>query len=113
MGSKWRSRAGAIVPVKQIHSHPSYNPDNMNFDVALLKVREKTFIRDDLFIRPIKLTSLSAKIEDNTSATVSGWGYQNAGDHILSTELKYATVYTVNQQKCHESLYSHGGITNA
>lgn len=113
MGSRWRSRSGVIVSVKQIHSHPSYNPDNMNFDVALLKVREKAFERNDLFIKPIKLIQLSAAIEDNTPATVSGWGYQSSGDHVLSTELKYATVYTVNQLKCNESLYSHGGITNA
>ncbi|XP_037821389.1 trypsin alpha-like [Lucilia sericata] len=64
-------------------------------------------------ILSIKLPQLSTKIEDNVAATVSGWGYQSSGDHLLSSELKYAIVYTVNQQKCHESLYSHGGITNA
>ncbi|XP_037821007.1 trypsin beta-like [Lucilia sericata] len=113
MGSRWRSREGVILTVKQIHSHPSYNPDNMNFDVSLMRVRENAFDRYDLPVRSIKLPQLSTKIEDNVAATVSGWGYQSSGDHLLSSELKYAIVYTVNQQKCHESLYSHGGITNA
>lgn len=113
MGSRWRSREGLIIPVKQIHSHPSYNPENMNFDVALLRVRENTFDRTDLPVSSIKLPQLSEKIPDNVAATVSGWGYQSSSEHLLTSELKYTTVYTVNQQKCHESLRSHGGITNA
>ncbi|KAM7360669.1 trypsin beta [Cochliomyia hominivorax] len=113
MGSRWRSREGVIIPVKQIHSHPSYNPDNMNFDVALLRVRENSFERYDLHVRSIKLPQLSAKIYDNTAATVSGWGYQSSNNYLLTSELKYTTVYIVNQQKCHESLRTHGGITNA
>lgn len=113
MGSKFRTRDGALIAVQQIHCHPSYNPETMNFDVALLKVREKTFYRSDLPIKPIKLPKLSEKIPDNAAATVSGWGHQSSSDHNLSIQLKYTTVYTVDQTSCNNSLLSHGGITNA
>lgn len=113
MGSKWRTKYGVVVPVIQIHSHPNYNPDTMNFDVALLKMREKTFSRMDLPISSIKLPFLSSKLDDNAAATVSGWGHQSASEHNLSNELKYTMVYTVNQDKCQDNLAMHGGITNA
>lgn len=113
MGSKRRARDGVIVTVKQIHSHPSYNSENMNYDVALMRVPEKSFERYDLPVKSIKLPQLAAKIQDNVAATVSGWGHQSSTDHVLSSILKSTTVYTVNQEKCHESLLPHGGITNA
>ncbi|XP_075166054.1 trypsin beta-like [Haematobia irritans] len=113
MGSKYRTKDGLIIRVMQIYCHPSYNADTMNFDVALLKVREKSFRRVDLHVEPIKLPTFSAKIPINKAATVSGWGHQSSSLHILSTELKYTTVYTIDQTSCNESLSEHGGITNA
>lgn len=113
MGSKWRSRDGFVITVKQIISHPSYNDENMNFDVSLMRVPEKSFERLDLPVKSIKLPELEAKIQDNVASTVSGWGHQSSLDHNLTNDLKYTTVYTVNQQKCNESLFTHGGITKA
>lgn len=113
MGSTWRTRDGVIVPVQQIHTHPSYNAETMNFDVSLLKVRENTFHRPDLYVKPIKLPGLSEKIPNNSVATVSGWGHQSSSDHNLSYQLKYTQVFTVDQVECNNSLRIHGGVSNA
>ncbi|XP_058986529.1 trypsin alpha-like [Musca domestica] len=113
MGSTWRTRDGVIVPVQQIHTHPSYNAETMNFDVSLLKVRENTFHRPDLYVKPIKLPGLSEKIPNNSVATVSGWGHQSSSDHNLSYQLKYTLVFTVDQVECNNSLRIHGGVSNA
>uniref|UniRef100_A0A1I8PNU7 Peptidase S1 domain-containing protein n=1 Tax=Stomoxys calcitrans TaxID=35570 RepID=A0A1I8PNU7_STOCA len=113
MGSRYRTKGGLIVPVTQIYNHPNYNAETMNFDVALLKVSDRSFRRNDLPVKPIKLPTFSATMSDNMAAIVSGWGHQSSSLHILSAELKYTTVYTVDQTACNKSLSAHGGITNA
>jgi len=111
MGSTMRNAGGKVIPVGKIYKHPSYNPDSLNYDVALLKTQPHRMT--GTWIQPIPLPESGEIIKNRFSATVSGWGYMNAEDPILSNVLKYTTVVTVDQDQCNDDMKWHGGITDA
>ncbi|XP_068153227.1 trypsin-4 [Drosophila tropicalis] len=113
LGSVLRSVGGDVQQVLAIYKHPSYDAKDMNFDVALLRTAAETLTSNNGKVAPIQLPSIGEAINDSMPAIVSGWGHMSTTDPILSSVLKSTTVLTVNQQKCHNDLKFHGGVTEA
>ncbi|XP_037952638.1 trypsin-4 [Teleopsis dalmanni] len=111
IGSSTRMEGGEIVSITTIYKHPSYDADTMNYDIALLRTQPNR-LRGD-FVAPIKLPNVAEPILTDTVAIVSGWGHMSATEHVLSTTLKYTTVYAVDQAECNEAMKFQGGITEA
>ncbi|KAH8417279.1 hypothetical protein KR222_007878, partial [Zaprionus bogoriensis] len=112
LGSVRRSSGGSIMTVRTIYKHPSYDPKDMNFDVALLRTQPGALLLDAR-VAPIRLPESGQAIADNTPVVVSGWGHMSSSAAMLSPVLKYTTVLTVNQEKCHRDLSFHGGVSAA
>ncbi|EDW59491.1 trypsin-4 [Drosophila virilis] len=112
LGSVKRASGGSLMPVRTIYKHPSYDSRDMNFDVALLRTQPGALTMDPN-VSPIGLPESGEPIEENLYAVVSGWGYMSSTESVLSSVLKYTTVQTVNQEKCHNDLRYHGGVTEA
>ncbi|XP_030374261.1 trypsin-4 [Scaptodrosophila lebanonensis] len=112
LGSIQRSSGGSILEVRNIYRHPMYDPEDMNFDLALLRTAANA-VRSVPNVSPIRLPEASELVPENTEAIVSGWGHMSTDEQILSPVLKYTTVMTVNQEKCQADLSEHGGITDA
>ncbi|XP_017862340.1 PREDICTED: trypsin-4 [Drosophila arizonae] len=112
LGSVKRSSGGSVMSVRTIYKHPSYDAKDMNFDVALLRTQPGALTQNPN-VSPIALPEAGAVIEENQLAVVSGWGYMSSTESVLSSTLKYTTVRTVNQERCHNDLRYHGGVTDA
>ncbi|XP_017076435.1 trypsin-4 [Drosophila eugracilis] len=112
-GSIMRSTGGSVQPVKAIHKHPAYDRADMNFDVALLKTADRALSSPLGKVAPIRLPAVGEAILDSVPAVVSGWGHMSTSNPVLSPVLKSTTVLTVNQEKCHNDLRHHGGVTEA
>ncbi|KAH8358683.1 hypothetical protein KR093_001698, partial [Drosophila rubida] len=112
LGSVKRSSGGSIMSVRTIYKHPSYDASDMNFDVALLRTLPGALTLDTN-VAPIRMPEAGEAIEENVSATVSGWGHMSSSEAMLSSVLKYTTVQTVNQAKCQRDLSFHGGVSEA
>ncbi|XP_055905508.1 trypsin-1 [Eupeodes corollae] len=109
-GTNRRSSGGTIMNVQEILIHPLYNSDTMNCDVSLL--RTQNILRGD-FIEPIVLPKPTQPVPSDLAAMVSGWGHTGSSEETLPEELKYAQVYTIDQQECTELLRNYGVVTNA
>ncbi|ALC45870.1 CG10405, partial [Drosophila busckii] len=112
LGSVQRSSGGSIVNIRTIYKHPSYTATDMNFDVGLLRTVTGALFMDPN-VAPVRMPGSGDKIRENMAATVSGWGHISSTDAILSSELQYTTVLTVNQRRCKEYLSNHGTVTDA
>ncbi|XP_017111172.1 trypsin-4 [Drosophila elegans] len=112
-GSILRSTGGTVQPVKAIHKHPAYDRTDMNFDVALLRTADGALSSPLGKVAPIRLPAVGEQISDSVSAIVSGWGHMSTTNPVLSPVLKSTTVLTVNQERCHNDLRHHGGVTDA
>uniref|UniRef100_A0A6P4E5V4 trypsin n=1 Tax=Drosophila rhopaloa TaxID=1041015 RepID=A0A6P4E5V4_DRORH len=112
-GSVLRSTGGTVQPVKAIHKHPAYDRADMNFDVALLRTADGALSSPLGKVAPIRLPAVGEKLSDSVPAIVSGWGHMSTTNPVLSPVLKSTTVLTVNQEKCHNDLRYHGGVTEA
>ncbi|XP_054084868.1 serine protease easter isoform X1 [Zeugodacus cucurbitae] len=63
------------ISINNILRHPRYNPRNLDYDVALLRLKDR--VEYTRFIKPICLpmdVSLRGKRYDGNSATIVGWG---------------------------------------
>ncbi|XP_020799849.1 trypsin-4 [Drosophila serrata] len=112
-GSVQRATGGTVQPLKSIHKHPAYDRADMNFDVALLRTADGALNYPLGKVAPIRLPAVGEAIADSLPAVVSGWGHMSTTNPVLSSVLKSTTVLTVNQEKCHNDLRNHGGVTEA
>ncbi|EDV43455.1 uncharacterized protein Dana_GF18498 [Drosophila ananassae] len=112
-GSVFRASGGSVQPIKSIHKHPSYDRADMNFDVALLRTPDRALSSPLGKVAPIRLPAIGEAIGENVPAVVSGWGHMSTTNPVLSSMLKSTTVLTVNQERCHNDLRNHGGVTEA
>lgn len=108
-GSIKRTSGGIIIEVDSIQLHPSYNPETISFDVALLQAGKHEILGD--FIAPISLIELNIEITEGTSALVSGWGHFDTLEKKLSADLKFTNVITHDQKNCMEQLKMYGEVS--
>uniref|UniRef100_A0A0A1X8W6 Serine protease easter n=1 Tax=Zeugodacus cucurbitae TaxID=28588 RepID=A0A0A1X8W6_ZEUCU len=82
------------IYINNILRHPRYNPRNLDYDVALLRLKDR--VEYTRFIKPICLpmdVSLRGKRYDGNSATIVGWGLTET-NQLSDIKLK-ATVQII------------------
>ncbi|XP_062452459.1 transmembrane protease serine 9 isoform X2 [Rhea pennata] len=97
--------SGAVkMGIARIISHPSYNADTADYDVAVLELkRPMAFTK---YIQPVCLPDAGHHFPTRKKCLISGWGYLKE-DFLLKPEfLQKATVELLDQTLC-SSLYSH------
>merc|ERR1712172_380867 len=66
------NEGGKVIKVKTATSHPDYNKQTMDNDIAVLELSEELTFTDK--IKPACLPSSSMKDFSGTASTISGWG---------------------------------------
>ncbi|KAM5230553.1 transmembrane protease serine 9 isoform 11-T18 [Hipposideros larvatus] len=92
------------VRVVQIITHPSYNSDTADFDVAVLRLGSPLpFSRH---VQPVCLPAASHIFPPRKKCLISGWGYLKEDFLVKPEMLQKATVELLDQALC-ASLYGH------
>ncbi|XP_032991127.1 transmembrane protease serine 9 isoform X1 [Rhinolophus ferrumequinum] len=90
--------------VAQIITHPSYNSDTADFDVAVLRLGSPLpFSRH---VQPVCLPAASHVFPPRKKCLISGWGYLKEDFLVKPEMLQKATVELLDQALC-ASLYGH------
>ncbi|TDG43941.1 hypothetical protein AWZ03_009638 [Drosophila navojoa] len=97
---------GIIVSVDEIVMHENYNPDNLDNDVALLRLSSPLPL-NNFTMRAIELPT--EPTTDGAISTVSGWGTTQSGG-TPSDQLRAVDVPIVSNKVCDED-YGGGRIT--
>ncbi|CAH2242393.1 jg12974 [Pararge aegeria aegeria] len=84
------------VKIKRIIRHPSYAPPKKYFDIALIELESVVQFKDNL--QPACLWPYSDISHLGTEATLTGWGYTEAGEQ--STNLQTVVVDIIENSKC-------------
>lgn len=93
--------AGQRLQVASIHPHPSYDPNDNDFDVALLRLRRPTSAPE---IAVIGSSSAELALDDvGVTATVAGWGVTRFGNRTPSSLLRFAEVPVLSASTCSSS----------
>ncbi|XP_045058486.2 transmembrane protease serine 9 isoform X1 [Desmodus rotundus] len=113
--SEWVAHAGTTqlsgseastvrARVAQILTHPSYNPDTADFDVAVLQLGSPLpFSRH---VQPVCLPAATHVFPPRKKCLISGWGYLKEDFLIKPEMLQKATVELLDQALC-ASLYGN------
>uniref|UniRef100_A0A8C2YB93 Transmembrane serine protease 5 n=1 Tax=Coturnix japonica TaxID=93934 RepID=A0A8C2YB93_COTJA len=123
LASGWMVRAGvtrgsakqeAGLPVERVISHPLYNDNSMDYDIALMKLRVPLNFSDT--IGALCLLPSHQDLLPGTPCWVSGWGYTRPDQgkpHPCSSlpMLKEALVPLISTQRCNSSCMYAGELT--
>ncbi|NXE27876.1 TMPS5 protease, partial [Ardeotis kori] len=117
--SAWLVFAGVIthgaikqeagLPVEKIISHPLYNDNSLDYDIALLKLQAPLNFSDA--IRAVCLPPSQQDLLPGTRCWVSGWGYTSPGQAQVSETLKEALVPLIGTKRCNGSCVYAGELT--
>ncbi|KAI8436769.1 hypothetical protein MSG28_010236 [Choristoneura fumiferana] len=103
VGSSYRSQGGSLHRIKTIIVQRDFNPYYYTNDIAVLVVAKPFAL--GLGVRQGTISKLGNEIRTNSTCTVIGWGATESSG-MLSEQLRYATVLTVDHRIC-SSRYSH------
>ncbi|XP_035776400.1 trypsin-7-like isoform X1 [Anopheles albimanus] len=98
-GSPHRLAGGYVFEVDQYLLHPKFNRKEMDYDVALIRVKQSFFI--DL-MRPVSLADTTTVYPIPSAATVIGWGTADAYGYTPLI-LQSLVVYVQSRQVCDAS----------
>uniref|UniRef100_A0A1B0G0R1 Peptidase S1 domain-containing protein n=2 Tax=Glossina morsitans morsitans TaxID=37546 RepID=A0A1B0G0R1_GLOMM len=104
LGSTYYNEGGVLVTVKALKYHEKYNPNNMMYDVAVLKLAEP--VKQSSTIRYIELAKQVPKT--GTPAVVSGWGTKCYLFCDLSVTLMEVEVNFLTREDCASKNYTYG-----
>ncbi|KYB27508.1 brachyurin [Tribolium castaneum] len=76
--------------------HPDFNPDTLENDVGLIKLREPVMYND--YIQRILLAY--DYTDDDTDLTAIGWGQTSDSNNALSEHLQYVTLAAIPNDDC-------------
>ncbi|XP_047927440.1 transmembrane protease serine 2 [Anser cygnoides] len=112
----WRVYAGIVSQsvislragyrVQQIISHPGYDTDTKDNDVALMKLETPLSFTDT--IQPVCLPNPGMMFQPNQECWISGWGAEYQGGKT-STNLNYVMVPLIEHSRCN-SIYIYNGM---
>lgn len=92
--------------VDQIQIHPRHNPDNHEYDIALLRLKKYPDLSPGELWPACLPTDQSATYNGRT-ATVVGWGRTEGKSGSTPRYLQELEVNVISQQQC-QSQWSHG-----
>lgn len=78
--------------------HPRYNPNNLNNDVAVIKLISP--VQYSNYIQPIRLPKSSDYLQPNNYVWVSGWGKTSDQQSQITNILNYVQLRTISNQEC-------------
>uniref|UniRef100_A0A1A9VA52 Peptidase S1 domain-containing protein n=1 Tax=Glossina austeni TaxID=7395 RepID=A0A1A9VA52_GLOAU len=104
LGSTYYNEGGVLVTVKALKYHEKYNPNNMMYDVAVIKLAEP--VKQSSTIRYIELAKKVPK--SGTPAVVSGWGTKCYLFCDLSVALMEVEVNFLTREDCASKNYTYG-----
>ncbi|KFQ30744.1 Transmembrane protease serine 2, partial [Merops nubicus] len=112
----WRVYAGILnqnemllgkgYRVQQIISHPDYDTDSKDNDVALMKLETPLSFTDT--VRPVCLPNPGMMFQPNQQCWISGWGAEYQGGKT-SNNLNYVMVPLIEHARCN-SVYIYNGM---
>lgn len=93
--------------VDQIHVHPRHNPDNHEFDIALLRLKKLPSLSPGE-LWPVCLPTDRLATYDGRTATVVGWGRtEGKAGGSAPRYLQELQVSVISQQQCQRQ-WAHG-----
>ncbi|XP_078386922.1 salivary plasminogen activator beta-like [Cetorhinus maximus] len=100
--------------VEKIISHPQFNDDTFDNDIALLKLKSQSGMCAEAskFVQPICLPSKHLTFPENTQCEVSGYGKEAEFSPFFSKFLKEARVNLISQQECGSPKYYGNKLTD-
>ncbi|XP_065594372.1 transmembrane protease serine 5 [Cyrtonyx montezumae] len=97
------------VPVERVISHPLYNDNSLDYDIALMKLQVPLNFSDA--ISALCLLPSQQDLLPGTPCWVSGWGYTRPDQAQLTETLKEALVPLISTQRCNSSCMYAGELT--
>ncbi|KAL7374767.1 hypothetical protein ABVT39_006733 [Epinephelus coioides] len=100
-----------LVPVKDVHVHPLYNPNTRENDIALLQLKTLPYddkcLEDNPAVSPVCVPWTTRLFLPNHTCTISGWGQDGGG--IRSSYLQWANVSLIEDcQRFHNDSFKPG-----
>ena len=95
----WQNATRYVV--ESVHEHPSYNPSSFEFDIAIIKLKEKVPLGDKAVHACLPNNELSDEYFSGLNLTVSGWGRISEGGNP-SYVLHKVNVPFVPNDVCNE-----------
>ncbi|XP_047488705.1 trypsin-1-like [Penaeus chinensis] len=92
------------MQIAEIASHPSYDSNTVDNDIALIRLTTEIQFPSDNKIAPV-CHPTAGEMYDNMDATITGWGAQQEGGSTSGT-LFEVTVPTMTNTECNNK---HGG----
>ncbi|KAM5179548.1 transmembrane protease serine 2 [Mantella aurantiaca] len=111
VGSTNRLNDGSVYYVQRIISHPKYNTETKNNDIALMKLRTSLTFTSTT-IKPVCLPNADMPWSDTQSCWISGWGYTYQGGSS-SISLRAASVPLIDSITCNKPSVYNGAITSS
>ncbi|CAL4132745.1 unnamed protein product, partial [Meganyctiphanes norvegica] len=99
--SSSESNVREVVNINKIISHPNYNSNTLQNDVALLKLSKTLTFGSDNKVAPI-CPPEPGNLYERVSATVTGWGTTSSGGSTSYT-LQEITIPTMSNSDCKSS----------
>ncbi|XP_063602625.1 transmembrane protease serine 2-like [Penaeus indicus] len=96
------------MQIAEIVSHPSYDSNTLDNDIALIRLTTEIQFPSDNKIAPVCLPT-AGEMYDNVDATITGWGAQQEGGSTSGT-LFEVTVPTMTNTECNNKY--GGSITD-
>ncbi|XP_027014209.2 transmembrane protease serine 2 [Tachysurus fulvidraco] len=117
--SQWTVYAGYLTlaqmsyssgsSVSTVISHPNYDADTNNYDVALMKLWTPLKMSNN--IRPVCLPNTGLDFSTSRNYYVTGWG-TTVMQGSASNELREAQISLISQAVCNSSQVYNGQLTN-
>ncbi|GAA6090807.1 transmembrane protease serine 2 [Tachysurus ichikawai] len=115
--SQWTVYAGYLTLaqmasgslVSTVISHPNYNADTNNYDIALMKLWTPLKMSNN--IRPVCLPNTGLDFSTSRTYYVTGWG-TTVMQGSASNELREAQISLISQAVCNSSQVYNGQLTN-
>ncbi|CAN2391719.1 Transmembrane protease, partial [Pristimantis euphronides] len=104
-----RKSSGQAFFVERIISHPMYNTDTKDYDIALMKLR--TTLSFGMNIKPVCLPNAGMPWTDAQICWVSGWGNTYQGG-TTSSVLMAARIPLIRSSLCNAPSVYNGAITS-
>ncbi|XP_056416886.1 transmembrane protease serine 2 [Hyla sarda] len=115
--SLWTAYAGSIqrsggqaLLVERIISHPNYNSETKDHDIALMKLKTSLSFTGSN-IKPVCLPNAGMPWTDTQSSWISGWGYTKQGG-TTSSVLMAANIPLISSTTCNSPSVYNGVITS-
>ncbi|XP_063700942.1 inactive serine protease scarface-like [Culicoides brevitarsis] len=104
LGENSEPRKFQILHVRSVQPHPQYNPNTLEYDMAIIHLSEQ--INFDQHVAPICMDEQeSSKNLDNCVTT--GWGKDALRVHARGAIMHYTDVYMMPQETCSDYLQTY------